>query len=248
MKITFLFLFPFLFLFLFLFLIININSQVLLKYPEKQNFYNGGINQFYRDAHDFLISNNISPCENKNEAFLMKFIVYEDNQVKIVKEFDESAIENNKCAADIGKKILANIDGFIPAQINNSPKAAIARVLIYPGDLFSLYYSTYHPAEIDYTEVNFPGGIKNYRAKFISCFNVDAFRYNQDIGFKVMFEINTQGEVQNIFTEPYIENSAFLKMIENCIIPHKKFKFIPTKYKVTPIVSFFTFSVSVKNY
>ena len=81
----------------------SINAQVLERYPKGQDFYKGGTQKFYSDIHKILLEKNIQPCENKNEVYDVKFVVYPDSTIKIVKDFDEENINN---LSSINKKVL----------------------------------------------------------------------------------------------------------------------------------------------
>ena len=55
-------------------------------YPKGQSDYNGGNIQFYKELHQLILDKKIQPCENKNELYNVKFVVYPDATIKFVKE------------------------------------------------------------------------------------------------------------------------------------------------------------------
>lgn len=227
--------------FLLLFLSNIINAQVLDVYPENQVFYKDGYNQFYEDAHNYLLNNNIAPCENKAEVYLMKVLVGADGKVMYVQDPDEKGVMNNKCTFDLGKKILANLQNYIPAEENGEKKPALVRLLFYPYQLFSDNVSLDKDL---YKLPEFPGGIENYRKKFISCFDTNGYNYSQTFRFIINFEVDTQGDIQNIYIDTNFDNDKFVKMIVDCVVP-RKLKFKPGTYNNIPVTMRFRLPVSI---
>jgi hypothetical protein len=217
-------------------------TQVLHKYPEGQKFYKGGNEKFYEDAHQYLIQNNIKPCENKSEVYLMKILVKADGTINYVKDPDELAVINNKCAFDLGKKILANLKDYTPAEENGLKSPALTRILFYPNELFSSDHYMINDDLIK--EPEFPGGIQNYRKKFISCFDTNGYTYSQNFKFIINFEVDTQGNIQNIYIDTDFENDKFVKMIVDCVIP-RKLKFKPGTYNGSPVTQSFKLPVKI---
>ncbi len=227
--------------FLTLFIFLNAQKTVLPTYPENQVFYKGGYEQFYKEAHDFLIKNEIKPCENKNEAYMMKILVNADGKINYVQDPDQVGVTNNKCAFDLGKKILANLQNYIPAEENGEKKPALVRLLFYPYQLFSDNVSLDKDL---YKLPEFPGGIENYRKKFISCFDTNGYTYSQTFRFIINFEVDTQGDIQNIYIDTNFDNDKFVKMIVDCVVP-RKLKFKPGTYNNIPVTMRFRLPVSI---
>ena len=48
------------------------SAQVLDAYPEGQDFYKGGEEQFFKELNKVLIDSKLNPCENKKEVFFLK--------------------------------------------------------------------------------------------------------------------------------------------------------------------------------
>ena len=184
--------------------------QVLPNYPEGQEFYKGGYMKFYEDAHDFVKNNNIQPCENPDEVYLMKILVNPDGKVNYVQDPDVMGVKNNRCAFDFGKKILANLNDYVPAEVDGVKTPALTRIIFYPKELFA--DSNYIPLNSSLIDAEFPGGISNYRKKFISCFNTNGFNYSQSFRFVINFEVDTQGDIQNIYIDTSFDNEDFVKI------------------------------------
>ena len=64
------------------------SAQVLDAYPEGQDFYKGGEEQFFKELNKVLIDSKLNPCENKKEVFFMKILVYPDSHISFVQEPD----------------------------------------------------------------------------------------------------------------------------------------------------------------
>lgn len=217
-------------------------TQVLHKYPEGQKFYKGGYEQFYEDAHHYLIKNNIKPCEDKTEAYVMRILVNPDGKVNYVQDQDESAVAKNKCTFDLAKKILSHLENYIPAEENGIKTPALTSIIFYPNELFSLY--NYAANRDLIKEADFPGGIQNYRKKFISCFDTNGYNYSQSFRFIINFDVDTQGEIQNIYIDTEFGNDQFVKMIIDCVVP-RKLKFKPGTYNGTPITRSFRLPIVI---
>jgi hypothetical protein len=223
------------------------SAQVLDAYPEGQDFYKGGEEQFFKELNKVLIDSKLNPCENKKEVFFMKILVYPDSHISFVQELDTKALENNKCANDLVKKALAKLDNFTPAIYENKPTPAIASFYFYPDDLFGNYKENYSPNEEEYHLAEFPGGMKSFRSLFISCFSDSNFSYNMDFKFVINFEVNTIGEIQNIMLDKNFENKKFADRIVKCVIPKNNILFTPGTFKGTPVITKFRMPINIKN-
>lgn len=54
--------------FLFLLSTLFFKAQILDEYPKKQDFYEGGLAGFYKEAHDYLVKANAKECD-KNQIY-----------------------------------------------------------------------------------------------------------------------------------------------------------------------------------
>ena len=84
------------------------NAQILDEYPRNQDFYEGGLVNFYKEAHDYLAVNNFKKCSDQ-EIYQPRFIVTKDASVKLVKDSDTANIAKNRCAHDITLELLKNL-------------------------------------------------------------------------------------------------------------------------------------------
>ena len=85
-------------------------------YPKGQSDYNGGNIQFYKELHQLILDKKIQPCENKNELYNVKFVVYPDATIKFVKEENPEKAEKNKCAFDLTRRLLNILMGGNPLR------------------------------------------------------------------------------------------------------------------------------------
>lgn len=229
------------FIFSVLYSIVLGQSTVLHTYPEGQVFYKGGYVQFYKEAHDFLIKNDLKPCDNKNEVYMMTILVNADGNINYVKDPDQIGVANNKCTFELAKKILSNLQNFTPAEFNGQKTSALTRILFYPNELFDNSFSL-NRGLIEQPE--FPGGISNYRKKIISCFDTNGYNYSQSFRFVINFDVDTQGDIQNIYIDTNFNNEQFLKMIVDCVVP-RKLKFKPGTFNGVPVTQRFKLPVTI---
>ena len=225
-----------------MFFFVTAQKQVLPHFPDNQNFYKGGYTQFHIDAHQFLIDNNYKECENKNESYMMKILVNDDGSVNYIKDPDSIAVKSNKCTFDLARKVLSNLKNYVSAEVNGIKTPAITRIIFNSGELFSS--TNFLPNKDLYKDPEFPGGIENYRKKFISCFDTNGYNYSQSFRFVINFEVDTQGNFQNIYIDTDFDNDKFVSMIVDCVVP-RKLKFKPGTYNGTPITLQFSLPVSI---
>lgn len=223
----------------FIFLIISINAtaQVHLDYPKNQDPYKGGFPQFYKELKEIISKKNIV-C-NEKEVLYAKVLIEPDATVKYVVEPDTLAIHNNKCTYNLLKESLKELKNWTPATFNGLKEKAIARFVFSPSDIIGNNFL--------YTVENatFPGGLENFRKKFIGCVDLRRFSSNGKVRFIMDFEVNTQGKIQNVFVDTFINNEDFMNMILDCLKTSKKNTWAPAMYKGTEIVQRFKFPITI---
>ncbi|MPL56846.1 hypothetical protein SDC9_02337 [bioreactor metagenome] len=123
---------------LFSFIAISLQAQIDVydKYPIGQDFYKGGLSDFYKDIRKVIKKKNLKPCENENEKYLVNLVIYADKKVSLVKDFDTLNIQKNKCAFDFSKSVLPYLDNWQPAKLDGKEVNAIAQFMIDPYFLF----------------------------------------------------------------------------------------------------------------
>ena len=186
--------------FLFSFLMVSayFNSQFLERYPEDQVSYTGGDTAFYKDFHQILKDQNISPCENKEEMYELKLVVYEDATVKIVKEQNAEKLERNKCTYEIIKKVLPEMTGWNPAIYQDKKMPAVAEFPIYLDDLFDNFPNGYAASKY-IKQPEFPGGLQKFRNKFTGAIRIPNLDHtNGEFTLRIAFEVNEQGQMENV--------------------------------------------------
>lgn len=85
--------------------ILSFSQDVLEKYPEGQDAYNGGVLHLYKEINQILIAKNLKPCENKNEYYRLNVLVYPDNSIKYVKDENPEYSLKNKCSFDLAREV-----------------------------------------------------------------------------------------------------------------------------------------------
>lgn len=113
-------------------------SQILDEYPETQDFYEGGLTNFYKESHDYLVKNNVKEC-NAEEIYQPRFIVTKEGTVKLIKDSDTANISKNKCAYDISLMLLKNLKNWKAAQVKGGKFGALTEFIFYPKDVMSNY-------------------------------------------------------------------------------------------------------------
>ena len=163
-------------LFLSLFLYSTAFSQdIYEQYPAGQTDYVGGNVQFYKDFHQVLIDKKMQPCENKNEAFSFRIVVYPDKKIKYVKSEDSESLEKNKCAFELTKEVAKYLTGWNPALVDGNKVAAVTSFWIIPHELFQELPQGYDPIN-DMEMATYEGGINNFRKKVFQSIDLSRFK------------------------------------------------------------------------
>jgi len=63
---------------LFFSLVSVLKAQVLDEYPKNKDFYEGGIINFYKEAHEYLVNNQFKECDSK-EIYQPRILVTKDS-------------------------------------------------------------------------------------------------------------------------------------------------------------------------
>ncbi|MEH7890170.1 energy transducer TonB [Elizabethkingia meningoseptica] len=213
--------------------------DVYENYPKGQNDYNGGNVQFYKELHELIVDKKIQPCENKDELYLAKFIVYPDATIKLVEE----KIEEDKCAYNLIKELAIYLKGWKPAEVEGKKVSAVTKILIFPDALFDKYSNGYDV--LNYmSPPNYKGGINKFRVDFMS--NVSSRISSVSGGGKVLvaFDVNEKGEIENIRLDEKSGNTSFDDMIINSIRMIRG-KWSPGMVHGVPVKNKFQFPVNL---
>jgi hypothetical protein len=181
-------------------------SQILDEYPAGQRFYNGGITQFYEDFHNVLLEKELSPCENKKELLLLKFIVFPDKTIKFAKDADSLSYAANKCTYELSKEVFADLDGWQPAMVNNENKQyyypALVKIYVYPDDLFENFHKGYNIVQ-KYKKPEFPGGTEAFSKMVGGIVDLHKVEFGfLDEQYTMYFNLNKNSEIINIEISP----------------------------------------------
>ena len=185
----------------------QINAQILDEYPKNQDFYEGGLSNFYKEINDYLIKNNVSECDSK-QIYQLRIIVTKDSGVKIIQDSDTENISNNKCAYDLSMAIIKNLNHWKPAEIKGNRYGAITEFIIYPKDLFKNYKTQYNPENF-VINAQYPNGNKAFDKEFHDNFMALFADYHINGVVNIEFYINHEGKIVNPRIYPAIDNRAF---------------------------------------
>ncbi|GAA4163681.1 hypothetical protein GCM10022217_33050 [Chryseobacterium ginsenosidimutans] len=184
-----------------------IKAQVLDEYPKNQEFYEGGLINFYKEAHDYLINNNLKECDAK-EIYQPRFLVTKDALIKLVKDSDTANISKNKCAYNISLEIFKNLKNWKPAEVKGGKLGALAEVIIYPKDIMSNYKESYN-ANNFIKSAQYPKGYeyftKDFHDEFMSLFS----DYHINGSINLEFYVDKDGHALNPRIYPEIRDQKF---------------------------------------
>ncbi|MCS3530383.1 energy transducer TonB [Chryseobacterium sp. JUb7] len=183
------------------------NAQFLDAYPEKQDFYEGGLANFYQEAHDYLTKNNSKECDAK-EIYQPRFVIAKDSSVKLIKDSDTANISKNKCAYNLSIEIIKNLKKWKPAEVKGLKIGALTEFIFYPKDVMGNYKMGYN-AENFVTSAQYPKGYDIFRKDFYNEFMTlfDDYSINGDINLE--FYINKEGQISNPRIYPEISDQRF---------------------------------------
>lgn len=131
-------------------------TDVLDGYPVTQFFYEKGELNFLKDLQEAAVENGLKPCQNKEEQYSPKWIVFPDQSIKFIKDTDTININKNKCAFDFTKNVFKYLDKWNPVNINQVNYPAIATYVINPTELFQ--YKINADLQPDFQRAEYGGG------------------------------------------------------------------------------------------
>ena len=219
------------------------SAQILDRYPKDQDDYHGGNIQFYKDYHKVLKEKNLKPCEDKNEMYSFKLVVYPDSTVKYVMEENEEALNRNKCTHDLSREVAKYLNGWKPAEVDGQKVAAQTSFWIIPDELFGELSEGYDPAK-DYKMPEYDGGINNFRKKVAKSVDLSRFKFKSTVRLQVRFIIGIDGAMSDI----QLEQSSGLKEFDDMIVKsvaQVKNKWTPASIHGRPVRSHFRLPLTI---
>lgn len=207
-------------------------SQVLDEYPEKQDFYEGGLVNFYRESHDYLTKNKVKDCDSK-EIYQPRFIVTKEGGIKLVKDSDTANISKNKCAYEISINLLKNLKNWKPAEVKGLKIGALTEFNLYPKDVMGNYKEGYNAMEF-IIPAQYPGGYdklgKDFHDEFMTLF----MDYHINGNINLEFYVDKEGHISNPRIYPEIRDRSFnIEFLRTLSRLHKVWK--PALYSNIPI-------------
>jgi len=194
---------------LFILCAIQFKAQVLDEYPKNQDFYEGGIVNFYKEANEYFIKTNAKECDN-HEIYQPRIIVTKDKTVKLIQDADRENIIKNKCAYDLSIELIKNLKNWKPAVVKGMTLGAITEFIIYPKDILSNYKTGYN-SEKFVVEAQYPKGYEAFKKEFDANFKTLFVDYHINGEINLEFYINKDGNIINARIYPSVDNADFNK-------------------------------------
>ncbi|MBV8325976.1 hypothetical protein [Chryseobacterium sp.] len=183
------------------------NAQILDEYPKNQEFYEGGSVNFYKEAHEYLVSNNLKECD-AGEIYQPRIIVTEEKGIKFIKDTDTANIAKNKCAYDLSRLLIQNLKNWKPAEVNKRKIGAVTEFIFYPKDIMSNYKPGYNASHfVKYAQ--YPEGVKKFKNLFHDNFMMIFQDYAVQGNINLEFYIDKNGQIANPRIYPEIDNRSF---------------------------------------
>ncbi|WP_179470547.1 energy transducer TonB [Chryseobacterium sp. H1D6B] len=182
-------------------------AQVLDEYPKNQDFYEGGMVNFYKEAHDYLINNKFKECDAK-EIYQPRILISKDAIVKLVKDNDTANIARNKCAHDLSLEVIKNLKNWKTAEVKGMKIGGITEFIFYPKDIMSSYKENYNAEQL-VVYAQYPNGNKAFDKEFHDNFMALFADYGINGTVNLEFYINEKGNIVNPRIYPSIFDRTF---------------------------------------
>lgn len=215
------------------------------QYPDGQDDYIGGNVQFFKELHDVFIEQKLKPCENKDEGYIVNYVVYSDASIKFLKPENPEYAEKKKCTYDLIKASFKYLHNWKPAEVNGVKVAAISGMSIYPDDLFDNYKAGYDINKL-MTQPSFAEGINVFRKRFANNVDMSQFSVSNEGQIIISFVVNEDGGVEDIKLLQGGGNQQFDNMIINAV-KRVKGRWNPGMVRGKAVKSRFRFPVRLKN-
>lgn len=134
-------------------------NQIYDQYPSGQYFYKGGVVEFYKEVKKIINEQNLLPCKNSQEKYILPLVVNSNGTINFIKADDSVDIAANKCAYEFGRKLVPDLKNWSPAKINNKDVSAIVEL---PIDPFYLYYTNPDPSSNKLWSQNFKKELNHF--------------------------------------------------------------------------------------
>ncbi|MCJ7933809.1 MAG: hypothetical protein MUW56_09275 [Chryseobacterium sp.] len=207
-------------------------GQILDEYPPKQDFYEGGIVNFYKDIHEYLAGSKMKECNDK-EIYQPRIIVTETAEVKFIKDIDTANIARNKCAYDLSREVLKNLKKWKPAEGKGRKIGAITEFIFYPKDVMSNYKPDYNAYQL-VTHARYPESMKVFNRIFHDNFMVLFEDYHINGKLNLELYIGKDGHIIHPRIYPEVDNHNFNIDFMRTLSRIKK-AWIPALYRNIPI-------------
>ncbi len=182
-------------------------QEVLDEYPRDQFFYEGGVEEFYKEVHQYLVEGDFKEC-SQDQIYIPRILVTKEGKVKLVTDSDKTNIANNKCAYDLSLAVLKGLKKWKPAEVKGNVMGAITEFPFYPYDLMSNYKEGYSPYYY-ITPPKFPGGREAFKKAFDGNFRALFQDYHIQGMFNLEYYVNLDGTLSNPRVYPTVWDKQF---------------------------------------
>lgn len=196
-------------------------NDVLDGYPSGQYFYEKGELNFLKDMQNAALENNSKPCENRNEEYLMRWIVFPDSTISFIKDMDSVNIAKNKCAFDFSREIFKYLEGWKPVVHQGKSYSAIAEYMIRPNEIFM--YKIDSSLKTEFQRPEYRGGETAFKIQLDKVLNPIFDNYRLEIGnttVSVSFIIAKDGNMKDI----QINHPVFFRIKDDVLNAFRSFK------------------------
>lgn len=215
---------------------VSIKAQSFDLIPEKENPYQGGAAQFYKDLNDILIKNDFKPCRNRmSEMFSAKIQIIDGKGI-----ITNENIEKD-CPSELFIKAFDELNRLKKWNEHSEKKKSFS-VIFYPVDYFGNFKEGYTPEGLK-KDAQFPGGLSKFRELVGS--NLKKQNINNTGKTAVVhFKINTDGVLSQIIVESAdLDNGEKEKIIKAVEKVNKKWS--PMTFRNNPVTSSYRLSVKL---
>lgn len=206
----------------------NFNAQdVLGHYPLNQHPYVGGQDALDKDLVAVFKDLSLTDCPTQEE-YEMPVLVEADSSIKFVKDFDSINVNKNKCAFDIGRKLVPNLKRWLAARIDGKFYPAIARIKIVP---YFLANSKENPKDNIITSPTIKGGISVFSEKIHQLFSrLPSVKETQEI--VLGFVVDENGKMKDFEILDNYQQKGKEKLISD--LEKLNVKWIPGSFNAKP--------------
>ncbi len=208
-------------------------QETIPYYSKDEDFYKGGLENFYKEIHEVIVNKKLLQCENKRAFVYQKFLVTEIGEFKKVKDLLDGNINSDKCTEDLLNKILPELNNWIPAKKRSENIIAQSSFIFFPEDLFDNYKENYNPKKL-YADSFFIGGVNAFRIEVAKKVDISGYNASGKVMVVISFVVDIDGSVIDVKVE---ESSGLKEFDDEFVFAVKSVnrKWTPAKINGKPV-------------